>query len=40
MTADDWKALYLVMELARQVCLHGERAVVRFAQAVIEARAR
>lgn len=36
MSADDWKALYLVMQLAKQVCLHGCRALVPFANAIVE----
>jgi hypothetical protein len=36
MTEDDWKALYMVQELARQICLHGRRALLPFAQAIVE----
>jgi len=36
MHEDDWKALYLVMQLFAQVCLHGRRALLPFAQAVVE----
>lgn len=37
LTAEDWEALHLVLELARQVCLHGRRALLPFAQAIVDA---
>lgn len=39
MTVEDWKALYLVWQLARQICLHGNgrKAIKVFATAVLAA---
>jgi hypothetical protein len=38
LTKDDWKALYLVMRLAQQICLHGCKALDTFIDALAEAR--
>ncbi len=34
MTAEDWKAFYLVMKLAEQVALHGRKALHTFIRAI------
>ena len=38
MTTEDWKALYLVQQLVRQICLYGNgrKAIKLFARAVLE----
>ena len=38
MTVEDWKALYLVWQLARQICLYGNgrKAIKLFAKAVLQ----
>ena len=38
MTVEDWKALYIVQQLARQICLYGKgrKAIKLFARAVLE----
>ena len=38
MTVEDWKALYIVQQLARQICLYGKgrKAIRLFAKAVLE----
>jgi len=35
LTADDWKALYLVMELFYAVSVRGRAALLPFAQAIV-----
>ena len=35
LTADDWKALWLVMRLAQEVAFHGRKALLPFAQAIV-----
>jgi len=37
LTVDDWKALYLVMELFHAVSVRGRAALLPFAQAIVEA---
>ena len=36
MTAEDWKAFYMVMKLAEQVALHGRKALRSFIRAMVK----
>jgi len=37
LTADDWRALYLAVELVRQISLYGRPALLKFAHGILEA---